>query len=324
MSTILVDEKISCEPAMCIHSLEIVCWAASKRNVARRLREVILLLYFALMRPYLQYHVQLWDPQHRRDMDVLEEGSTLGPVLFNIFINDLMAELEGMLSKFTADTKPRGAFDSLSVRKALQRDLKKLEDWSINNYMKFVKGRGTMKKDGRSYQMSSERFKGKSIKAHICPMLGTPEFYVVLQVVGGVAKENDIFARDEIKCALGKFADDTNLSHVVVTPEGQDAIERDLDKFEKWAHGNLMRFNQEEKGSDMNLMKVNKSKCKILHLGKNNLGANDGGHPAGKQFGRKGPGNPGGCELNMSQQCAPAGKKEYGILGCVRQSIDSR
>jgi len=70
---VLVDEKLSmsrqCELAAQKANRVLGCIQSS---VASRAREGILPLYSALVRPHLESCIQLWSPQHRKDMEVLE------------------------------------------------------------------------------------------------------------------------------------------------------------------------------------------------------------------------------------------------------------
>ncbi|KAK4811178.1 hypothetical protein QYF61_019809 [Mycteria americana] len=111
------------------------------------------------------------------------------------------------------------------------------------------------------------------------------------------------------ECTLSKFADNTKLRGVVDTPEGCAAIQRDLDRLEKWADRILIQFS--------------KRRCKVLHLRRNNpmhqymLGAAQ----LERSFSEKDLVD---TMLNMSQQCALATKKTNSILCCLRRSVASR
>ncbi|GAB0180999.1 cAMP-dependent protein kinase inhibitor alpha [Grus japonensis] len=59
-----------------------------------------------------------------------------------------------------------------------------------------------------------------------------------------------------IECTLSKFANNTKLCGAVDMLEGRDAIQRDLDRLERWDHANRMKFN--------------KAKGKDLHMGRRN------------------------------------------------------
>ncbi|PKU46444.1 coiled-coil domain-containing protein 66 [Limosa lapponica baueri] len=71
---ILMDEKLDMSQQCALAAKKVKhILGCIKRSVASSSREVILPLYSTLLRPHLEYCIQLWNPQHRKDMDTLEQ-----------------------------------------------------------------------------------------------------------------------------------------------------------------------------------------------------------------------------------------------------------
>ncbi|KAJ7407452.1 rna-directed dna polymerase from mobile element jockey-like [Willisornis vidua] len=92
----------------------------------------------------------------------------------------------------------------------------------------------------------------------------------------------------------------------------KEAIQRDLDRLERWGCANLMTFN--------------KAKCNVLHLGQSNFKHT---YRLGREWIKGSPeekdlGVLVDKKLDMTSQCVLAAQKASHIPGCIKSSVASR